>query len=81
MTIWRWLMCKIGFHKRLNVIQTFGAAQHIGCPHCRKQYAIHHGMQAVVSWSPAFDDLYQSMGYETEAATNRWLTALGEKKE
>lgn len=82
MSVWRKLMCRIGNHRRLDVIQTFGSAQHIGCPDCKKQYGIHHGMLAVVSWNSEFDDLYQRMGFDTEQATKRWYAALaGEKKD
>jgi len=79
--MWQKIKCFIRWHGRLDVIQTFGAAQHVGCPYCRTEYAIHHRMQAFVPWSPAFDDLYQRMGYDTDRATSRWRTALGEKKD
>lgn len=69
---WNWLRCRIGWHSRLDVIQSFGSAQRIGCPHCGKQMGIHHGMRAVVPWDAEMADLYDRMGYETEAAHAKW---------
>lgn len=68
----RKFFCRFGWHKRLDVIQTFGSAQHIGCPDCGKQFAIHHGLRAFVPWNADFADLYQSMGYDIEGPAHRW---------
>lgn len=74
--VWRDLKCRFGFHPRLQVIQHFGSAQHIGCPHCRRHYAIHHGMRVVLPWDSDFASLYEDMGYDTHGAHQRWLARL-----
>lgn len=66
------LRCRFGLHRRLQIIQSFGASQHIGCPDCGREWGIHHGMRAVASWDPELDQLYRDMGYDTAAATARW---------
>lgn len=71
-SIIRSVRCRLNLHPRLDVIQTFGSAQHIGCPHCRREFGIHHGMQAVIPWSPDLAELYQMMGYDTETPSLRW---------
>lgn len=68
----RKLGCRFYMHPRLDVIQSFGSAQHVGCPYCRRQYGMHHGMQVVIPWTPDLAELYQLMGYDTETATQRW---------
>lgn len=70
--LWDRVRCRFGLHRRLDVIQSFGSAQRIGCPHCGKQMGIHHRMGAVVPWGAEFSDLYDLMGYETEAAHAKW---------
>lgn len=64
--------CAIGWHPRFDIIQSFGSAQHIGCPHCGAEKGIHHGMRAVVPWDAELADLYDMLGYETSAATAKW---------
>lgn len=59
-------------HSRLDVIQTFGAAQHIGCPYCKREFGIHHGMRAIIPWDSDVAEMYQFMGYDTETPTRRW---------
>lgn len=54
--LWRKLMCRLGLHKSLDVIESFGAGQHIGCPYCGREFGIHHGMQVVVPWTGEFDE-------------------------
>lgn len=68
----RAVKCRFWMHPRLDVIQTFGSAQHIGCPYCRREYGIHHGMQAVIPWTSELAELYGWMGYDTEEASARW---------
>ena len=71
----RWfqsIMCRFGNHRRLQVIQSFGAAEHIGCPDCRRELAIHHGMQAVVPWDSDIADMYRRFGYDVDGATTKW---------
>lgn len=75
MGLWQRIRCKLSMHSRLDVIQSFGAGQHIGCPHCGREFAIHHGDQIVVPWDSSFDELYQMCGYDTEAASKRWRRA------
>jgi len=64
--------CLIGWHKRLDVIQSFGSAQHIGCPDCGKQFGIHHGVRAVIHWDPDLADMYESMGYDVRGHLLKW---------
>jgi len=66
------IACRFGMHPRLDVIQTFGAAQHIGCPYCRREFGIHHGERIIIPWDSELAELYQMMGHETEAASQRW---------
>lgn len=77
---WRSLLCRFKLHRSLNVIQTFGAAQHIGCPDCGEQMGIHHGMRAVIPWDPELAQLYKDMGYDVDAATARWQAWRRERK-
>lgn len=70
--MWRRFWCKLNLHPRLDVIQTFGSAQHIGCPYCRREFGIHHVVQAVIPWTLELDELYRVMGYDTAAASQRW---------
>lgn len=72
MKLFRKILCRLGWHHGYDVIQTFGSAQHIGCPDCGKQFAIHHGMRAFVRWDQGFAELYQHMGYDIEGPTSRW---------
>jgi alkylation response protein AidB-like acyl-CoA dehydrogenase len=75
----KWLRligCRLGWHRRLDVIQTFGAAQHIGCPDCRREMGIHHGVRTVVPWDSDLEQLYRGMGYDTETPTSRWYAFL-----
>lgn len=70
--LWHAVRCRLGRHKSLDVIQNYGAAEHIGCPRCGQQMAIHHGMQAVIPWTPDVEQLYRDFGYDTAAATTKW---------
>jgi hypothetical protein len=69
------LLCRLGFHPRLQVIQSFGAAEHIGCPDCRREYAIHHGERASLPWDADFEKLYgaDGFGYDIDGARQKWL--------
>lgn len=73
---WRAIMCRLSRHRRYQVIQTFGAAQHVGCPDCRRTFAVHHGMRAWLPWDADFASLYDDMGYDTKAATRKWIARL-----
>jgi len=66
------IRCRIGWHKRLHVIQTFGSAQHIGCPDCGRQYGIHHGLRTVIRWDADLADLYRSMGHDVDGPLREW---------
>lgn len=70
--LWRRAMCRLGLHKRLDIIQSFGQAQHIGCPDCGRRFGIHHGMRTVVPWDGRFDEMYEFMGYDIKGAERRW---------
>lgn len=70
--LWRRLLCRLGKHKRLNVIQSFGPAQHIGCPDCGRQFGIHHGVRGVVPWDADLADMYRGAGYDIEGPLSRW---------
>jgi len=66
------LLCRFGRHRRLDVIQTFGAAQHIGCPDCGRQFGIHHGVRACVPWDGDFADMYRSFGHDVDGPLAKW---------
>lgn len=81
MGIWRKMMCGIGRHKRLDLIQTFGMAQRVGCPHCGKQFAIHHGFQSSISWGAEVESMYRLFGHtdmdEKHASWQRYRADCG----
>ena len=66
------IRCRLGLHKSLDVIQSFGSAQHIGCPRCGKQFGIHHGMRTVIPWESDLESMYDRLGYDTAAAIDKW---------
>ncbi|ASY64441.1 hypothetical protein SJ05684_c30170 [Sinorhizobium sojae CCBAU 05684] len=66
------LRCRIGWHRRLDVIQSFGSAQHIGCPDCGKRFGIHHGIRSVVPWDADLHSMYEMMGYDVNGPLSRW---------
>lgn len=72
MRLFHAIRCRLGFHSSLNVIQSFGSAQHIGCPRCGLQMGIHHGMRAVIPWEPDLAQLYIDTGYDVATFTARW---------
>lgn len=69
----RKLLCWLGKHRRLDVIQTFGEARRIGCPDCKRQSAIHHGLRVSLPWDSDFESLYQKMGHDTKTPFRAWL--------
>ncbi len=81
---YRAVRCWFGYHRSLHIIQSYGAAQHVGCPHCGTEMAIHHGMRAVLPWDSEIAQLYRDMDYDVDAATAKWQahravrSALGE---
>lgn len=68
----RKIRCLIGWHRQLDVINTFGAAQHVGCPDCGRQFGIHHGIRAFVPWDADFADMYRSFGHDVDGPLARW---------
>lgn len=72
----RRLLCRLGFHGRLHTIQRFGAAAHVGCPDCRREFAMHDGLQAFLPWDGDFECLYADMGYDVADHRSRWLAWL-----
>ena len=66
------LLCWFGFHGRMDVIQTFGSAEHIGCPSCGRRYAIHHGMKACIPWSDEAKSMYEAFGYDIDGPLAKW---------
>ncbi len=68
----RKLLCRLNLHRKLEVIQSFGTAQHIGCPDCGREYGIHHGERVVIPWTPELAELYECMGYDTALPSQRW---------
>lgn len=77
----RRFLCRMGSHKRLHVIQTFGAAQHVGCPDCGREFAMHHGFRAFVPWSDDAEEMYRMFGYDIDGPRNRWRAALKEGRD
>lgn len=72
LAVLRRIRCRLNLHPRLDVIQTFGAAQHIGCPYCRREFGIHHGERVVVPWDSDLAEMYDFLGYKTAESTRRW---------
>lgn len=72
MTWLRKLLCKFGRHKRLDVIQTLGAAQHIGCPDCGKRFGIHHGERVIIPWDSDLAQMYRAFGHDVDAPLAKW---------
>lgn len=76
---WRALLCRLNHHRKLDVIQSFGSAQHIGCPDCGREYGIHHGMHAVIPWTADLNEIYLLMGYDSrETEDDAILTPKGD---
>lgn len=77
-TVFRRLMCRLGYHHSLNVIQSFGAAKHVGCPDCRREFGMHDGMRAFLPWDGDIEALYTDCGYDVpkyRAAWRAWIDA------
>lgn len=75
--MWRKFMCRIGMHKRLHVIQSFGSGKHVGCPDCLKEWAMHDGMEVIVPWDHDFEVMYGvHLGYDIDAFRQRWIAAV-----
>ena len=66
------IRCRLGWHKRLDVIQRFGAAEHIGCPDCGRRYAIHHGMKVCIPWDDEAKTMYEAFGHDVDGPLSRW---------
>ena len=71
-SLFKKLRCRIGMHQQLDVIQTFGSAQRIGCPDCGKTFGIHHGVRACIPWDAELEDMYRMFGHDTTAPFSRW---------
>jgi len=70
---WRKLRCSVAMHRRLDVIQSFGSAQHIGCPDCGREFGIHHGQKVVIPWDNDLAQIYKDFGCEdVDGHTRRW---------
>jgi hypothetical protein len=72
MGLLRHILCRFGHHRQLDVIQTFGSAQRIGCPDCGRQFGIHHGMRSIVPWDSDLEQMYRDFGHDTAAPVARW---------
>lgn len=57
--MWKIIKCYFGYHN-LYVVQTLGSqnVQKVACARCKKVWAVHHGMQAMLPWTKEFDHLY-----------------------
>ncbi|ASQ10196.1 hypothetical protein CDO22_17925 [Sinorhizobium meliloti] len=66
------IRCRLSYHRRLDVIQSFGSAQHIGCPNCGKQLAIHHGIRVCIPWDADLKSMYEDFGYDVEGPLSKW---------
>ena len=66
------IRCRIGWHKCLDIINTFGSAQHIGCPDCGRQFGIHHDMRVVIPWDSALASMYESFGHDVKGPLAKW---------
>lgn len=68
----RKLRCSFGMHRRYEVIQTFGAAERIGCPDCGKTFAVHHELRAFLPWDADFAAMYTSFGCDIDGPYRAW---------
>lgn len=64
--------CHLGWHPCLDVIQSYGPAQHVGCPYCRREYGIHHGIEVIIPWDDKLSEMYRFLGYDIDGPTMRW---------
>jgi hypothetical protein len=51
------------FGHQFEVWQSFGAAERIVCHYCGGDWAVHHGMQAMVRWNDDAAKMYSTFGY------------------
>lgn len=72
MNPWRSFWCRIGRHKRLHVIQSFGSAKHVGCPDCLREFGMHDGLRAFLPWDGEIEQLYADTGYDVPAYRAKW---------
>lgn len=72
-------LCAIGSHRHLHVIQSYGAAEHIGCPKCGRQMAIHYGLRTILPWDGEIAQLYRDAGYDVDGATDRWKRRIARR--
>lgn len=73
MSAFRKIMCYFGRHKRLDEIQRFGVAAHVGCPDCGREYGMHDGLRAFIPWDGDLADMYRRFGHDVDGPRRRWL--------
>lgn len=56
------LRCFVLGH-RFEVLQSFGAAERVICDECGGDWAVHHGMGAMVRWNEDAAKMYALFGY------------------
>lgn len=78
---WRAFWCSLGRHKRLHTVNLFGAARHVGCPDCRREFAMHDGMRSFLPWDGEFETMYADFGHDVAGYRRRWLVWLETKPE
>lgn len=73
LTLFSRACCDLGLHRNLHVIQRFGAAAHVGCPRCEREFAMHDGLRAFVPWDGDLEQLYQDFGCDVNGQRQAWL--------
>ena len=65
------IKCFFGKHK-YEVIQTFSdGCQRIGCPVCKKEWAINHIIKSLLPWDFEFQSMYRNI-FEHKIINPRW---------
>ena len=61
----RRFLCRIGYHKRLIVIQRFTPySRRIGCPDCHRTMGMNDDARTVLPWTVDLAGMYETLGYK-----------------
>ena len=60
---WRFLMCRLFFHK-LVVVRgyDFGISRKVRCIRCGEAFGMHDGVKAFIPWDGELEDMYRVTG-------------------
>lgn len=62
MTWWRFLMCRIFFH-RLVVVRDFGIHRKVRCLRCGRAFGMHDGVKAFIPWDGELEEMCSRKGW------------------